>query len=328
MRARRIAVAMTMLFMVSCSSSTSPAPSPKSITGRSPVRSAADLNCSLPVRVGEKYGFVDFPSGRFRVDTSAPSPQQNSMGYLYAHGARRWVPVSYSFAEYQLSPDGTEMVAFEPVTGSARFSSAISLIDLRTSKSRHLASLPGPGVRILGYLPDGIYVYGGSIYRVDPATSKVTEIKPDILNATAGGSFFWVTSAYAWSSLIAGPNQGDMDSVTSISLHDGSVTTWYTAPATRSVSVLGFVAPDKPLVAEYNTEPYDRMTGVSFFLLTGPGASEKLSFDPSIIAWGVTDSFGVWLASPGHLWLYDSAGLFSMASVHADFVGIGGGFCR
>lgn len=292
------------------------------------MRSAADLHCSLPVQVGNQFGFVDFPSGRFRVDPSAPAPQANpSVGTLYASGARRWVVVFYGFAEYEMSPDETQMAAFERDPSGSRFPTGISLVDLKTNKSRHLATLPGPAVRILGYLPDGIYVIGGAVYRVDPATGRVTTIKPTPPGAIATDLWFWVTPFAAWASLIAGPNQSDMNPVQSISLSDGKVTTWYTAPATRSVSILGFVAPDEPLVAEYNREPYDHMTGVKFMLLTQPGAAQPLDFDPSITAWGITDSFGVWLTSGGHLWLYDRAGLFAIANVPTDFKGIAG-FCR
>jgi hypothetical protein len=319
----RLAVAsLALTLLAACD--TSPRQSHNPVLA-SPVRSAADLSCSLPVRVGGTLGFVDFPSGRFRVDASAPVPEQNA-GYLYANGARRWVKVFYAFAEYQLSPDGTQMATVERAEGSFSFPTEVVLIDLKSNKSRRIATLPA-AIRVLGYLPDGIYVYGGSIFRIDPTTGKVTEIKPTPAEAVSNGLWFWVTPSAAWSSLIAGPNQGDRDSVKSIRLSDGSVTTWYTAPATRSVSILGFVSPDTPLVAEYNTEPYDRMTGVSFMLLTEPGNARALNFDPSINAWGVTDSFGVWLSSPDHLWLYDSAGLFSMTKVPADFKGIAG-FCR
>lgn len=325
MSRRRFVVGAAAAALLTAACSTTPPPE-KTVTTANPVRSAADLSCSLPVKERDRFGFIDFPSGRFRVDTSAPAPQPNQ-GYLYAHGARQWVLTHYAFAEYQLSPDETQLAALEAPSGNARLSTGISLVDLKTSRARHLATLPGPAVRILGFLPDGIYVFGFSIYRVDPATGEVTVIKPEPPEAVTNGLWFWVTPYAAWSSLISGQNQSDKDSVLSIALSDGSVTTWYTAPATRSVSILGFVAPDKPLVAEYNTEPFDRMTGVSFMLLRKPGIAETLNFDPSIVAWGISDSFGVWLSSPGHLWLYDAAGQFLMADVPSDFTGIAG-FCR
>lgn len=330
MRALAAALASVSIFAAACDNST---PARHVVTAAKPVRSASDLSCSLPIRVANRFGFVDFPSGQFRADPSAPAAEQ-SVGRIYAHGARRWVLVTYGLAEYQLSPDETEMVAFERVTGTATFPTGIALVNLSTNQTRHLATLPGPGARILGWLSDGIYILGASIYRVDPSTGHVTEIK--VKPGAATDLWFWVTPYAAWSSLIAGPNQGDQDSVRSISLSDGSVTTWYTAPPTRSVSIVGFVGPSTPLVIEYNTEPYDRMTGKSFMLLTRPGTLEKLNFDTAIAEYGVTDSFGVWLTSPGHLWLYDSAGLLPMATLPTDFggtPGLGGtlgiaGFCR
>src|SRR5919109_4338215 len=117
MTARRIAVAATAIALLA------------SACNNSPVRSAADLRCSLPVRVGDELGFVDFPSGRFRADPSAPAPEPVA-GFMYAHGAHRWVKVTYAFAEYQMSPDGTELAELERPTGSDRFPTGVSLRDL------------------------------------------------------------------------------------------------------------------------------------------------------------------------------------------------------
>lgn len=59
------------------------------------------------------------------------------------------------------------------------------------------------------------------------------------------------------------------------------------------------------------------MTGVRFMQLRKPEAPENLDFDSSINAWGFTDTMGVWLNSPGHLWLYDRAGLIPIADLSA-----------
>src|SRR4029077_2599785 len=119
MRGRRFVVwaAAVVLLTAACNTSP-PAPPVKTVTRANPVRSAADLTCSLPIKAGDRFGFIDFPSGRFRVDTSAPAPQPNQV-FLYAHGARLWIPTTYAFAEYQLSPDETQLAVLEPVKGNA-----------------------------------------------------------------------------------------------------------------------------------------------------------------------------------------------------------------
>src|SRR5690348_11149462 len=137
MRDRRVGLAVAGITLLVSACSTSTANPVRSATqpvrfANLPVRSAADLSCSLPVRVGATLGFIDFPSGRFRVDTTAPAVEQN-VGYRYANGARRWVKVFYAFAEYQLSPDGTQMATVQVAKGSFSYPTEVVLIDLKTN---------------------------------------------------------------------------------------------------------------------------------------------------------------------------------------------------
>jgi hypothetical protein len=311
-RPGRVSIALLVSSSLLAGCNPTPGP-PNRIQSANPVRAAADLSCSLPVVTTSHIGFVDFPSGRFREDRTAPA--RHGFGLAYAHGAHRWVETEYTFGYQRLSPDGTE-IAQTNITSGQGFTD-IYLTNLTTNKVRHIGEVPG-GVHVIAFRPDGLYLSNGFfVLRMDPATGNAVQIGPKGAGAATAnqGLWFWVTSTAAWYSLIAGPNQGDRNPVLSMSLTDGTLTTWYTAPASRSVSILGFVAPDMPLVAEYNTEPFDRMTGVSFMLLTAPGITQSLNFDPSVAAWGVTDSMGVWLESPGDLWLYDSAGLIPMADV-------------
>src|SRR5579864_409610 len=311
-----IALIATSFLLAGCG--TSPTP-PTRIVSANPVRSAADLTCSLPVVTPTRIGFIDFPSGRFRQDAKAPTGQ---FGLAYSAGAHRWVTTEYTFGFQLLSPDGTEIAQVNggpiysgPNGPSGQGFTDVYLTNVTTNKMRHIGRVSGRA-RVIAFRPDGLYLTNGLVLRMDPATGNTVELGPKGSAVAANqGLWFWVTSTAAWYSLIAGPNQGDGNPVLSMSLADGSVTTWYTAPANRSVSILGFVAPDEPLVVEYNTEPFDRMTGVAFMLLAAPGVAHTLSFDPSMAAWGVTDTMGVWLDSPGHVWLYDKAGLISMADV-------------
>jgi hypothetical protein len=323
-RGRRQAVAvLAVTLLAACDSSTH---EPHKTVLVSPVRSAADLSCSLPVVSPDRAGFLDFPSGRFREDRTYPRSQ---FGVFYAYGARRWVTTFYTFGYASLSPDGTQIA--EVTRGTDGYAN-VSLTDIRTHESRLLGKVPGGG-RILGFLSDGLYLAGGVVYRMNLKTGDAVLLGPNGPDASRAnqGLWFWVTSAGAWYSLIAGPNQLDGNPVLSMSLTDGSLTTWYTAPPTRSVSIIGFVKPDEPLAVEYNREPFDRMTGVQFMLLTKPGSVQTLALDPSINAWGFTDSMGVWLSSPGRLWLYNEAGLNPIADVSGAIgsyiPGVAGG-CR
>lgn len=272
-------------------------------------------------------GFVDFPSLRFREDRSYP--RDNQMGAFYAQGAHRWIRAQSTFGYQALSPDGTQLVQFAQ---GSQGSIDVYLENLTNGKRRRVGSIANPFLRPIGFVGDDLYLAGGLVYRLNVRTGQVDLLGPKAADAERAnqGLWFWATSTGAWYSLIAGPNQGDRNSVYSLSV-DGNMTTWYTAPATRSVSIIGFVKPDEPLAVEYNTEPYDRMTGVQFMLLTKPGSVQTLALDPSINAWGFTDSVGVWLSSPGHLWLYNEAGLNAIADLSSVFgsnlPGVAGG-CR
>ena len=66
----------------------------------------------------------------------------------------------------------------------------------------------------------------------------------------------------------------------------------------------------------FNMPPH--LTDVAFMLLTAPQVTQPLNLDPATDPFGFTDSFGLWLASPGRVWLYDSTGLISMADVSSS----------
>ncbi len=315
-------MSVAALLLVACGT---PTPVPPQPTGASAilVRSAADLHCALPVVTPAHIGFVDFPSGRFSADPNAPSGDRSWLTYDY--DKHQWMKIFYSFGNQLISPDGTEYVEANggPIASGPGGPGGQGYTDI------YAVSIPSTGMRRLGrvsgrarpivWRPDGIYLDNGFIVRFDPTTGKSVELGPKGPQAANmnGGLWFWLTSTAAWYSLIAGPNQGDQNSIYSMSLKGGSLTKWLSAPAGRSVSIIGFVSPDEPLVVGSNTEPYTSMTGVRFMQLRKPEAPENLDFDSSINAWGFTDTMGVWLNSPGHLWLYDRAGPIPIADLSA-----------
>ena len=180
---------------------------------------------------------------------------------------------------------------------------------------------------------DGVYLDNGLVVHLDPQTGKSSAIDAhgyDLAQAKAG-LWAWVTSTDAWYSLAVGPNQVDQNTILSMSLTDGSLSAWYTARPGRSASILGFVAPREPLIVDYNREPYDRLTGAAYMLLTAPGVTDTIDADPALSPWGLTDTMGVWMSSPGHVWLYNGSGLHAMADVKSavgsEIPGVGAGPC-
>lgn len=284
-----------------------------------PVRGPADLTCSLPVSSGSQAGFIDFPSGKFRADLSAPDPRTH-FGLTYSFGAHRWVTTAYSYGYDLLSPDGRYFVEAQgpPMYSGSGSSNGgateIYLRDVNTMEARKVGSVPGRA-RVFAYRSDGIYLDQGAVLRFDPATGHTVTIRPKVGLPNGSTGWFWTTSDAVWGSLLPVPNQSDANPVVSMSLADGTITEWYRSPTARSVSIVGFVKPDEPLLIEFNVEPYDHMTGIAFSLLTGRGVVKSLTLDPSISPWGVTDRVGVWLASPGRVWLYSSDGLIPMADI-------------
>ena len=286
------------------------------------MRSAGDLRCSLPVVAGTHAGFIDFPSGRYREDPLAPNPETH-FGLTYSFGIQRWVTTDYALGYQLLSPDGRYLVnGIGPpqYSGSGQSPSAgatdIYLVDLVATTQKKIGSVPGR-VRLIAYLKDGIYLdQAGVVLRLDPATGRSVEL-PSRTPPPGFIAWFWITSAGVWSSLIAVPNQEDQDPVLSMSLTDGSITRWYVAPPKRSVSIVGFVTPSEPLLVEFDTfnMEYPLLNGVTLMLLTATQVTQPLDMDPAIDPFGVTDSFGLWLGSPGRVWLYDRAGLIPMADV-------------
>jgi len=319
---RPAAAVVSTLLIVACgvqptANVASPAASAAPATPR--ATPAVDLHCSLPVIALSTAGFVDFPAGTFRPDPAAPA-NLLAGGYVFAWGVHRWVKAPPGLLAYQaLSPDGTALAMLEtPRAGST----GVAVLDLKTGASRHVGQIAGAGARIIAFRAGGIYLAEDLVFRMDATTGAVTVIGPDRPGeATAkAGLWNWVTPTDAWYALLPQPQTGGGDSVLSLSLADGKLTHWYTAPANRAVSILGFVTPSEPLVVEYGSDAARKqMPDIQFKLLKSPGVIQRLGFgsSPQPAPFGVADDFGVWLTTGGHLWLYDRGGLEPMANVSA-----------
>ena len=262
-------------------------------------------------------GFVDFPSGRFRNDPSAP--KGGDVPYFYSHPAHRWIQMLNYLGYELMSSDETEMVELRPATGKVD----VYAMNLVTRVPRHVGVLP-VRLGVVGVEAGSLYVITDYLVRMDLHTGQTTQIgaKAGSDWGTVNGHWHWITSAAAWSSLIALPNQGDANPVESMSLVDGAVATWYTSPAGRSVSIVGFVGPAEPLVAEYDTEPYDNFYNLRYMLLTAPGSAKTIKFDTATDPrLAITDKMGIWLFGPGRVWLYSESRLIPMADLTSGPVG-------
>jgi hypothetical protein len=306
-----------------------------------PVESAADLHCSLPVRTDDHIGFVDFPSGQYREDPSGPvgGPTNNHFGVFYDYQAHTWIRTGTDLGNEFVSPDGSEVAQLDsgPVgsgpNGVQRQGfTDVYLLTVLTQARRHVGVIPGTAY-LIAFRSDGLYVddFGPDangrplqfgVYRFDLRTGRTARIGPNGPgSSTAVDLWNRITSAAVWRSLLAIPNQYDANPVQSMSRSDGRVTTWYTAPSRRSVAIVGFARPDEPLVAEFDTEPYDQLHHLQFMVLPEPNAVQQVSIDPSTSPFGLTDAMGIWLAGPGRLWLYNGAGLIAMANLSSGPLG-------
>jgi hypothetical protein len=292
------------------------------------------LRCSLPIHTDDHIGFVDFPSGQYREDPSVtPGLATNNFGLFYDKPANKWINAGGGLGDQYFSPDGGSVASVNvgPVGSGPngvvyQGFTDIYLLNVARLTRQHVGVIPGTAA-LIAFRPDGLYFNdrgtdsnGGPIqsgvYRFDLRTGQSIRIGPNGPgSSTALNLWNMVTSAAAWGSLSAIPNQYDANPVQSMSLADGRVTRWYTAPPTRSAAIVGFVGPLEPLVAEFDTEPYDSLHNLRFMVLTAPNVVKPVNIDPSTSGFGLTDTYGVWLGGPGRLSLYDSAGLISMADL-------------
>jgi len=118
------------------------------------------------------------------------------------------------------------------------------------------------------------------------------------------------------------------DRILRMDLRDGSVSTWYTAPGTEFVSVMGLDAQGRPILSLYQptfkTAPASGADGPPaprMLLLTGINQTAEITsgnpdFHPASQPWA--DSHGIWFGSWNSLWLYTQKdGLRQVATIPA-----------
>jgi len=282
-----------------------------------------DFACELPAGINGHQVTIALPGGRV---TAGPS----SDGGIGTFAGGRWFHVfpmalapdrgSYAFV---VTSDG---VPGAPRTGDVRVHTIAS------GKEQHIWTGDGD-IRPLAWTEDGIYLdRNGSVWLVDPAApAKVHRVGPNpVDNLRYGGSMFvWFGHGAAWgvsgsNPALIGPNRPEFaDQVDRLNLADGTVTTWFRAPAQRWVRILGVDVDGRPFLgleappATVGNATYPHEPDELLLLLTGPGQTTTIAGAGAGLRprSATTDSHGTWITATGSLWLYRNGTVSTVANV-------------
>ena len=349
-----LAVAMVATLIVARRGPTTHSASVGRPIGSVNMATPVGFRCSLPVANSWAEARISFPDGGVTIDRPLDSQLAKGGGYDLAYAAGRWLPVQPS----RVSPDGTSY-AYTTVTSAVpgrQSTSALFVHDVTTGRDRQVWNGEGAG-QVLGWGPGGVYftrqpvtvsgVRSPELWVVDPANRAGSHrVGPAGFQRIAGGAAWGtvygpVTNDAAGSPIGAPPSRIDR-----MDLRDGSVTTWYTAPAGLSASVAGVDGQGHPVLfvnmsekgqagppSSSNPQPGVPSNPASWggnpaptvlpppqvLLLTGPNQTRTISagsdtaFRPNVPASG--DSHGIWLSVPGSLWLYRNGSLTKVAAI-------------
>ena len=313
------------------------------------------FRCSLPVVGYLTEARVSLPDGGVTVDRTLDSQQGKPYGFTYAGG--RWLPVQASW----VSPDG-RFYAYTTTTSGVpgkQATSAVFVYEIATGRARQLWSGETSG-QVVGWGPGGVYFSRLATGQTGPVSPELWVVDPanpaaghrvgpnppqsqasDPAMPTKYGSFVRIAGGAAWGftyvkpsapspSYVPGPGTIDR-----MDLRDGSVSTWYTAPDGKSVSIAGADAQGHPVLflnvmgkpqaadaagSGIVTTPY-LPPPPEVLLLTGPNQTRTIAsgsdsaFRPNLT---LSDAHGTWFSSPGSLWLYRNGSLNKVADVPAE----------
>lgn len=152
-----------------------------------------------------------------------------------------------------------------------------------------------------------------------------------------GGSAWYIQPLYV-KQPTTGPGQGtafmpQASKVLRMDLKDGSVSTWFTSPESSNVRIAGLDGQSHPILIVSQipkfTKPVQDSKPVftaeqmyppppELLVLTSPDQTTRIGngsssqFRPSSV---VADGHGIWISSPGTLWLYRQGGLTKVADI-------------
>lgn len=318
---------------------------------------ALDFTCNLPVTAYSAAATVSLPGGQVTIDSVSAGGGKGGL-YSYSYAGGRWLPVQSQW----ISPDGRSYGFATTTTGAPGrpMSSAVYVHDIASGKDRQLWA-GGGNATMVGFGAGGVYFLRQAespasalaypeLWAVDPARPAAAHRvgpNPPPAPPIPGQPFTYfgpgqVAGGGAWSAILGAPPEPPQpgqayppkgpDSVVRMDLKDGTLSTWYRAPAGKSVGILGFDAqghpilteltlPAKPVLANATPDPALMFPPPpATLLLTGPDQVVRLSdgsnpdFRPVTVS---GDSHGIWFGVPGSLWLYRKGGLQKVADVPA-----------
>ena len=300
-------------------------PSSPSLVGRVAVSSRLAFNCTLPVTAYAQRVRIGLPGGS--VNLHGPqSVERNGPGAsTYING--RWLPVPVSW----VSPDGSSYASMAAFPNSAD-RQQVWLTRIQSGTSQVVWNGAGRPA-ILGWASGGLYfllqaqasAVSGDLWVVDPSRpGAATRVGPGSQTGDVGHAVVAFTrearigGRAAWD--IAHDPVSNQDRVLRMDLGTGGVSPWYVGPANTPIFILGLDREGHPVLGLYNS---DTSWTRSLKLLTGPNQATSISdsLGTTHFASALADSHGIWLGSPGSLWLYASGSLFKVADLPVGAVG-------
>ena len=288
------------------------------------VNPRLQVKCTLPITVYSRRVRINLPSGLVTLDGAQTLDARTPNASSYVVG--RWLPVPQAW----VSPDGKSYASVTAVPGSPGYQ-AVVLSDPDTGNSHALWQGEGQ-VSLIGWGPDGIYFVppatateqkkSGELWVVSPVGSSAAHrVGPSPGSPASRLSFSSDTRLSGGAAWDAGQADGGPYRVQRTDLRDGSVRDWYTAPANTSVFILTFDGQGRPLLALFGE---NESSTRALMVLTGPNQTSPIeipSGPPVRFATGYLDPHGIWLGSPGSLWMYQSGSLIKVADVPLGLVG-------
>jgi hypothetical protein len=318
--------------------------------GNIPVNSPVGVTCALPVVANGHAATISLASGVVTAFPNHDNPR-NVFVNATAYAGGRWLPV----LPEAVSPDGRSY-AYATITQNpeARLSHARVLIrDVHYGTDREVWSGDGYA-EIIGWGVDGLYfvhapkglgtgltdvmvVAGagrGRVQRVGPNPPFPKDSATGQLPIFTGRDH-WISGAGVFTAFGSRPpapsSNGSspvaIDTITGMDLHTGSLSTWFKAPAGKTIGMLGLDGAGRPVftLTDVGSNP---STTPTVQLITAPNQAALIAdgSDPAFMPFeAFADSNGLWLSSRlGSVWLYRNGTLTHIADLPQQLFPPGG----
>lgn len=339
-----IAIATTSVLLVTLARINS-APGPPleagAAIGNIQVSSPVGITCALPVVANGHAATISLANGVVTAFPNHDSPR-NIFVNATAYAGGRWLPV----VPEAVSPDGRSYAyATSTQNPEARLSHTRVLIrDVHYGTDREVWGGDGYA-EIIGWGVDGLYFvhapkgFGtgltdvmvvtragrGSVQRVGPNPPFPKDAATGQLPIFTGRDH-WISGAGVFTAFGSrpptpssnGPSPVAIDTLTHMDLHTGSLSTWFKAPAGKTIGMLGLDGAGRPVFTLTDVGNNPRTTP-TVQLMTAPNQAALIGdgSDPAFVPYeAFADSNGLWLSSRlGSVWLYRNGTLTHIADL-------------